>query len=76
MSAATDKLHHLTKDAKTGRWEMRLTVEEGRVFKGKPIRVKFGKCSEEQAIRLRDQHLRSLEQAGVVLKLRKQRRKS
>jgi hypothetical protein len=69
-----DRLHHLTKDAR-GRWEMRITVQFDPNLVGEPVRIKLGKCTEAQAIKKRDQHLRTLAKAGVTVKLRKQRRK-
>ena len=53
---------------------MRVTVDRGPKLTGKPLRIKFGKCSEAQAIKLRDQHLRAFGKAGVRLRLRKQKR--
>lgn len=67
-------LHHLSKDVR-GRWEIRVTIDQGRAFVGKPLRIKIGRCTEEEAIRRRDEHLKILRRAGVIVKLREQTRK-
>lgn len=69
-----DRLHHLSRDTR-GRWEMRVTLNRGKLITGEPFRMKLGKCSEAEAIRRRDRQLRTLDRTGVKVKLRKQKRK-
>lgn len=69
----SDRLHNLSRDT-NGRWVARFTVYQGSKVVGKPIRIKLGKITEAQAIRRRGQHIRALKDAGVTVKIRKQRR--
>jgi hypothetical protein len=58
-------------DRSTGRWEIRLTIDRGRKLVGERIRVKLGRCTEEDAIRRRDTVLKAYEKAGVIVTQRR-----
>jgi hypothetical protein len=67
-------LHHLTFDSSRGKWEVRLTIVCGPKIVGKKVRIKLGVCDEETAISKRDTILKAYAKAGLIVKMRKQRR--
>jgi hypothetical protein len=55
---------------------MRITIQRDPKMTGTPLNIYLGKCSEGEAIRQRDNHLRVLSRVGVEVNLRKSRKKS